>query len=81
MKEIEKTFQVNLFDRQLLAFIVKDKVQLIPMPQLKYALENDFINADTIYFNNLVQTKEELENNWLIPVKESWLAGKIKVRG
>ena len=51
------------------------------MPQLKYALENDFINADTIYFNNLVQTKEELENNWLIPVKESWLAGKIKVRG
>jgi len=79
IKEIEKVFNVTLFDRQLLAFIVKEKVQLIPMPQLKHALENDFINADTIYFNNLVQTKEALENNWLVPIKNSWLAGRIKV--
>lgn len=81
VKEIEKAFNVTLFDRQLLAFIVKEKVQLIPMSQLNYALENDFINADTIYFNNLVQTKEELENNWLIPIKQSWLVSKIKVSG
>lgn len=81
VKEIEKAFNVTLFDRQLLAFIVKEKVQLIPMPQLNYALENNFITADTIYFNNLVQTKEELENSWLIPIKQSWLASKIKVNG
>ena len=81
VKEIEKAFSVNLFDRQLLAFIVNEKVQLIPMSQLNYAMENGFINTDTIYFNNLVQTKKELESNWLIPVKESWLAGRLKVNG
>jgi hypothetical protein len=80
VKEIEKTFNVNLFDRQLLAFVVKGKVQLIPLTQLKYAMENDFINADTLYFNNLVQTKSEMENNWLVPIKESWLAGRLKVK-
>jgi hypothetical protein len=78
IKEIEKAFNVNLFDRQLLAFVVKDKVQLLPMNQLQYALDNQFINTESLYFNNLVQTKEELENNWLIPVKESWLASRIK---
>jgi hypothetical protein len=78
VKEIEKTFNVSLFERQLLAFVVKDKVQLIPMSQLNYALENDFIDLETIYFNNLVQTKAELESNWLVPIKKSWLASKIK---
>ncbi len=77
IKEIEKLFKVNMFDRQLLAFIAKEKVQLLPMSQLKYALDNQFINTESIYFNNLVLTKDELENNWMIPLKESWLAKKI----
>ncbi len=77
IKEIEKVFGVNMFDRLALAFIVKDKVQILPMPQLKYAVEQGFITADTWFFNNVVLTKEELENNWIIPAKDSWLAKKI----
>ena len=77
IKEIEKTFGVNMFDRLALAFIVKDEVQILPMPQLKYAVEQGFITADTLFFNNVVLTKEDLENNWIIPAKDSWLAKKI----
>ncbi|HEX7845540.1 MAG TPA: hypothetical protein VF476_07015 [Chitinophagaceae bacterium] len=77
IKDIEKRFSVNMFDRTTLAFVVKDKVQLLPMSQLQYAAENGFIDGDTLYFNNLVQTKEELETNWIIRVKESWLARKV----
>jgi len=77
IKEIEKIFGVNMFDRLALAFLDKDKVQILPMPQLTYAVERGFITADTLFFNNVVLTKEELENNWIIPVKDSWLAKKI----
>ena len=80
IKEIEKIFGVNMFDRLALAFIDKDKVQILPMPQLKYAVEQGFITADTLFFNNVVLTKEELENNWIIPVKDSWLVKKISFR-
>jgi hypothetical protein len=80
IKSIEETFKVNMFDRQSLAFLIKDKVQLLPLSQLKYAVENNFVNGDTIYFNNLVLTKEELLNNWMIPVKNSWLAKKISIK-
>ena len=77
IKNIEQDHNVSLFDRQTLAFIVKERIQLLPMEQLNYAIENNFINADTLYFNNTVQTKDELLNRWLIPVKESWLAKRF----
>lgn len=77
IKDIEQRFGVNMFDRTSLAFVIKDKVQLLPLSQLQYAIDNGFINGDTLYFNNLVQTKEELEKNWIVPVKDSWLANKI----
>ena len=79
IKDIEQRFDVNMFDRTTLAFVVKDKTQLLPLSQLQYAVDNGFINADTLYFNNLVQTKEELENNWIVPIKNSWLTRKISV--
>jgi hypothetical protein len=77
IKDIEQRFEVNMFDRTTLAFVVKDKVELLPMSQLQYAFDNGFLSGDTLYFNNLVQTKEELEGKWIIPIKDSWLARKI----
>ncbi|TDH27360.1 hypothetical protein EXU57_07170 [Segetibacter sp. 3557_3] len=81
IKNIEERFKVDMFNRQNLAFLVKEKVQLIPLSQLNYAVENDFITPETIYFNNLVATKAELENKWMIPVKESWLVSRIGKKG
>jgi hypothetical protein len=77
VKDIEQQFGASLFDRITLAFVVKDKVELLPLSQLQYAAGNGFITVDTLYFNNLVQTKEELEKQWIIPVKESWLASRL----
>lgn len=77
MKEIETRFGVSLFDRQTFAFLVKDKIEVLPAAQLDYAVKNGFITPDTIYFNNLVQTKLELENSWLIQIKDSWLSRKL----
>lgn len=77
IKKIEEMFNVQLFDRQLLAFFVKEKVQLLPISQLSYAFENNYITADTIYFNNLVQTKDEFLSKWQIPVRDSWLRTRI----
>lgn len=78
IQQIEKQFGVEMFNWQSLGFIVKDKVQVIPRQQFGYALENNFITADTLFFNNVVATKKELEENWIIAVKESWLKTKIK---
>jgi hypothetical protein len=77
VKEIEKKYNVNMFDRTTLAFVVKDRIQLLPLSQISYAIQNGFIDSETLYFNNLVQTKEELERKWIVPVIESWLEKKF----
>ena len=76
IKELEQVFKVTMFDRLSLAFVIKESIELLPMPQLNYALEKSFITGDTLYFNSLVQTKKELIENWIVPIRNSWLAKK-----
>jgi hypothetical protein len=78
IKQIEEMTKVDMFNRQMVALFVKDKIQLLPLNQLNYAVENGFITPETLYFNNLVATKQELLDNWIIPVSKSWLSKKIK---
>ncbi len=79
IKAIEQRFNVDMFERQLLAFIVNDKIQLLPLSKLNHAIENNTISPETIYFNNLVQSKEELLKRWMITVRDSWLGSRLKV--
>ena len=78
IQEIEKRFNVDMFNWQSLAFIVNDEVRIIARPQFNDALENGLVNQQTLFFNNVVSTKKELEDKWMIPVSESWLKTKIK---
>ena len=77
IKELGTKFNVDFFNRTNLAFYVKDKIQVLPMTQLLYAMDNAFIDEDSLYFNNLVQNKSELESKWIIPIKESWIANRF----
>jgi len=76
IKAIEKLTGVQMFNRELLAFLIKDRVQTIPLSQVGYALENGLLQKDTLYFNNLVNNKTAMEKDWLQPIGESWLAKK-----
>ena len=80
IKEIENIFHVSLFDRQTLAFVKNEKVQVIPMNQLNYAIENGFIDGNTLYFNNTVLDKKGLEQNWLVGAKDSWLGKRYSFK-
>jgi hypothetical protein len=79
IKAIETKFNNNLFDRQLLAFVIKDKIEMLPLSQLNYGIQNNFIQPTTPYFNNTVNTKEQLENEWIVEAGESWLKKKFEV--
>jgi len=80
IKAIEEKFKVDLFNRQSLAFVVKDKIEQVPLSQLSYAFENKFIDEDTLYFNNTVLTKKQLAENWIIPISNSWLKKQLEVK-
>lgn len=79
IKKLGETFKVDFFDRQNLAFVKDDKIEIVPLSQVKYALQHQILTPDSLYFNNLVLNKAELENDWIIPVKNSWLAKKTGI--
>ena len=35
------------------------------------------INKDTFLFNNVIGTKAELLEKWLVPLKDSWMADRV----
>jgi len=76
IKQIEQQTDIRLFDRLNLTFYIHNQVRLIPMAQLEDALNSGVITPDTLYFNNTVETKAELETKWMIPLKDSWLGQK-----
>ena len=77
VKTIEQKFNVDMFNRQTLAFVIKDRIEQIPLSQLTYAFQNNFINEDSLYFNNTVLSLDQMKKNWIIPVKESWLMKQL----
>jgi hypothetical protein len=80
IKEIEKKIDVSLFDRQKLAFQVSNEILLIPLSELNIALNNGIISNDTFYFNNLISHLEDLHENWIIRLDQSWLATKYGIK-
>lgn len=73
IKELEQLYKISLLDRQQLAFYKNEKIEVIPYSQVPYALAHGLISGDTLYFNNTVLTLAALQQEWIIPVKQSWL--------
>lgn len=77
IKSIERQYEVNMFDRMMLTFLVNGKAQMLPLQQLQYAADKGYINKDTPVFNNIVATKRELLEKWLVPISQTWLADRV----
>src|ERR1051325_2667329 len=63
--DLEKEFKISFTDRMNVAYRENGKILSCRLSELKNA------KAETV-FNNLIQTKEELEKNWELPVGQSW---------
>ena len=78
IKEIENRYSADLFNRQHLAFFNGENIIHIPLSKLNDAISNNLINTETYYFNNVVLSKKELEEKWIIVLIDSWLGNKVK---
>ncbi|MEO6831123.1 MAG: hypothetical protein ABI378_02645 [Chitinophagaceae bacterium] len=77
IKSIGRQYDTKLFDRLMLTFLVKDEPQMLPLNQVQYAIDKDYIHADTLLFDNTIADLETLKTRWLVPLKDTWLAQKV----
>ena len=74
MKQIEQETGVSLFDRFNIAYRDEADVKSCNRDEFEALIKAGKINEGTLVFNNLVQTLEELDENWEIPLRNSWHA-------
>lgn len=72
IKEIESKFDLNFFNRNIVAYKKDNEIVLDTFETFQSKIDAGIINSDTIVFNNLINKLEDLETNWEVPISKSW---------
>jgi hypothetical protein len=73
IREIGNLIQQDLFRRDLVSFKMGDIVDSIKASNLKASFKEGVWDENTLTFNTLAATKEQLNEAWLVPAKNTWL--------
>ncbi len=71
--DLQKESGVNFTNRLISAFWTGERVKLMPYADVKTGLEKKEILPDSLVFDNTIQTVNDLINNWLKPLEQTWL--------
>ena len=69
---LQQEYDVELLDRMNVCFKQGEFVQYKELKDFKKLLRNKALTAKSIIFDNLITTKVDFDNNWEIPIEESW---------
>ncbi|QVY65222.1 ABC transporter ATPase [Polaribacter sp. Q13] len=69
---LQQEYEVELLDKMNACFKQGEFVQYKDLKDFKKLLKNKAVTAKSIIFDNLITTKVDFDNNWEIPIEESW---------
>jgi len=72
ISQLEQQFNITLLDRFNLAYREGNEVLSVPRAGFEALLKQGNINTETIVFNNMVQSLQELQTKWEVQFKDSW---------
>jgi hypothetical protein len=74
LKSLEQQLKLNLLDQGKVSHLLTDHdIEVSPLLAVKSKVTAGEINPSSTVLNPIVSKKADLDNNWLIPAKESWL--------
>ena len=74
IKEIEKALDIELLNKMNVSFKDGAIINTVHLSDFKkYAAESK-IHGNTIVFNNMINTKAELQSSWVVEASKSWHA-------
>ena len=72
IQQLEQELQVDLLNKLNVSFKDGNNINIVTLADFQEFAKNNKITKDTIVFNNMVQTKAEVETHWEVPAKQSW---------
>lgn len=72
IQELEKKYDVDLLDKMNVTFKQGEHIAHKPLIEFRKMAKAKSVSANTIVFNNLVNTVGEWQDYWEVPAGESW---------
>ena len=72
IQKLEAQYNVTLLDRMNVSYRQGEHIVYKNLADFKKMVKEKAVSAQTIVFNNLVNTKIEYEENWEVPLEDSW---------
>ena len=72
VKELEKSLAVDMMNKMNISFKDGDHINIVTMSDFKEFTKSNKITSETIVFNNMISTIDELETQWEVSVNNSW---------
>tara|TARA_B110000211_G_scaffold234994_1_gene308190 strand:- start:3783 stop:4268 length:486 start_codon:yes stop_codon:yes gene_type:complete len=72
IQSLEKEFDIDLLDKMNVTFYNGQFIAHKSLSDFRKMAKARSVSANTVVFNNLVNTKAEYIENWEVPAKESW---------
>jgi hypothetical protein len=72
IQQLEQKYNVNLLDKMNVTFRQGEFLTHKPLIDFKKMAKDKSVSANTIVFNNLVNTVGEFNDYWEVPAAESW---------
>lgn len=74
IQSLEQEYKVDLLDKMNVSYKHGKHIAFKPLMDFKKMVKQRAVNANTIVFNNLVANKQEFQEFWEVPLKDSWHA-------
>lgn len=71
IREIDADYSFDLLNRMLVSYEKQDEVIIEKLPTFKQLVKEGTIQNVKV-FNNGISSLNEFNNNWLLPLEESW---------
>lgn len=79
IQELETKFNVSLLERMHCSYIKDEEVyDVIALDDIQKLYDENEIDENTLFFDNLVRTKNEFLTSWLKPLYNSWQSKFVK---
>ena len=72
VQQLQKELQLDLMDKMNISFKDNDTINVVKLPDFQRFAKAQKITSTTIVFNNMIDTKEDFENNWEVAASKSW---------
>ncbi len=71
---LQLAHEIELLDKLNVCFKQGEFVQYKDVKEFKKLIKNKSVNKNTLVFDNLINTKQQLTTDWELPAEDTWYA-------